>query len=377
MKIVAFYLPQFHEIEENNLFWGKGFTEWTNVKKSEALFHGHRQPKLPAYLGYYDLLNEKTIESQMQLASYYGIDVFAIYIYWFNGKSIMDKPLKLLFKFAKLYNVKIFFVWANENWTRKWDGTETDVLLQQEHDIEKDLQIVDHYLDYLKDEAYFSVQNKLMFGIYRPDIIPEGNLFFKKLRQRFDSSGINIHLSMIQSFLNYNPKIYGLDSAIQFPPHQISLKSSKCIELNNGKQLSAHSYKDMAVTAISKLSHEFINFPGTMTGWDNTPRMRDKGHVFLGSEAVHFYFWLSNAMHFANKFLPNNLQIVFINAWNEWGEGAFLEPDFDSGLSKLNCVRMAKNIFTARYSKGNKYPDSDSSSLKYDFFESYKHGEFL
>jgi lipopolysaccharide biosynthesis protein len=136
LKIVAFYLPQFHEIEENNLFWGKGFTEWTNVKKSEALFHGHRQPKLPAYLGYYDLLNEKTIESQMQLASYYGIDVFAVYIYWFNGKSIMDKPLKLLFKFAKLYNVKIFFVWANENWTRKWDGLETDVLLQQEYDVE-------------------------------------------------------------------------------------------------------------------------------------------------------------------------------------------------------------------------------------------------
>lgn len=376
MKLIAFYLPQFHEIEENNLFWGKGFTEWTNVKKSYPLFYGHRQPKLPAYLGYYDLLDEETIKLQMQLASLYGIDAFAVYIYWFNDKSIMDKPLKLLFKFAKYYNIKIFFVWANENWTRKWDGAETNVLLKQEHNIEKDLQIVDYYLEYLRDDSYFSVQNKLMFGIYRPDIIPESNLFFKQLKQKFEINEINIHLSMIQSFSNYNPAIYGLDSAIQFPPHQISLKSSKFIESINGKQLSTHSYKDMAVTAISRLSTNFINFPGTMTGWDNTPRMGEKGQVFLGSEAVHFYFWLMNSMNFASKFLPNDLQFVFINAWNEWGEGAFLEPDFDSGLSKLNCIKMAKSKFTAR-SKSIIYPDSDSSRLEYDFYESYKYGEFL
>ncbi len=376
MRLIAFYLPQFHEIEENNQFWGKGFTEWTNVKKSGALFYGHRQPKLPAYLGYYDLLDEKTIKLQMQLASLYGIDAFAVYIYWFNGKAIMDKPLKILFKFAKDYNIKIFFVWANENWTRKWDGAENNILLKQEHNIEKDLQIVEYYLEFFRDDSYFRVQNKLMFGIYRPDIIPESNLFFKKLEKRFGINDIEIHLSMIQSFSNYNPLLHGLHSAIQFPPHQISLKSSKFIDLKNGSKLSTHSYKDMAVTAIERLSTNFVNFPGTMTGWDNTPRMGENGQVFLGSEAVHFYFWLMNSMNFASKFLPNELQFVFINAWNEWGEGAFLEPDFDSGLSKLNCIKMAKNKFTPQ-SKSIVYSDSDSSRLGYDFYESYKHGEFL
>lgn len=376
MKLIAFYLPQFHEIKENNQFWGKGFTEWTNVKKSEALFHGHRQPKLPSYLGYYDLLDEETIKLQMQLAAEYGIDVFAVYIYWFNGKAIMDKPLKSLFKFAKLYKIQICLVWANENWTRKWDGGEADVLLKQEHIIEKDLLIVDHYLEYLRDEAYFSIQNKLMFGIYRPDTIPEGSIFFEKLRQKFQSYEINIHLTMIQSFSNYNPTIYGLDSAIQFPPHQISANSHKLIDLRNGNHLSTHSYKHVAISQLSKLKTDFINFPGTMTGWDNTSRMGDKAQVFLGSEAVHFYFWLLNSMNFAYKMLPDDLQLVFINAWNEWAEGAFLEPDFDSGLSKLNCIRMAKSKFMFE-SKNIIHSDSDSPQLEYNYYESYKHGEFL
>ena len=377
MKFAAFYLPQFHEIEENNTFWGEGFTEWNNVKRSESLFYGHRQPKLPTYLGYYNLLDEETIKSQMALAKEYGIDIFAVYIYWFNGKPIMDKPLKSMFKCAKEYGIEIFFVWANENWTRRWDGAEVDILLEQEHNIGKDLQLVEHYLEYFKEDSYLKINNEAFFGIYRPDIIPNTSIFFEKLKEKFQTYNVLIHITMIQSFSNYDPRIYKLDSAIQFPPHQLSLKLSRMEALRNGDLLSTHSYKEIVIKATSELRTDFINFPGTMTGWDNTPRMRTKGHVFIGSEAVHFYFWLMNSINYALKCLAPNYQIVFINAWNEWGEGAFLEPDVDSGLSKLNCVKMAKSQVLNLTARNKELEDSKSLKLSYEFSNSFKYGEYI
>lgn len=377
MKFVAFYLPQFHEIDENNRFWGKGFTEWTNVKKCQTLFYGHRQPKAPTILGYYDLLDENTIKTQMQLASKYGIDVFAVYIYWFNGKSIMEKPLKLLFKYAAEFNIEIFFVWANENWTRKWDGEEKEILLRQEHNLNKDLEIVDHYSEYFQDASYFKIKDKLMFAIYRPDIIPDCNNFLDNLRLKFKKCNFEVHLSMIQSFMNYDPRIHKLDSAIQFPPHQMNLKSGKKIKCNNGEELITYSYKEMIINANQNLNINFINFPGVLSGWDNTPRRGKDGHLVLGSEAVHFYFWIMKSIHYVTTNLKQDFRLIFINAWNEWAEGAFLEPDYDSGFSKLWSIKFAKSQIENQGFEKMNLAKSRIQEINYSFDDSFKLGEYI
>ena len=372
MKFVAFYLPQFHEFEENNKFWGKGFTEWTNVKKSESYFWAHKQPKIPSVLGYYDLSNDKQVESQIKLAKEFGIDVFAVYIYWFNEKSIMDKPLESIFKYAKIYDLKIFFIWANENWTRRWDGGNDEILIQQNYSIEKDVEIVNHYRQFFDSDTYFKIDGKLMFGIYRPDIIPRTTDFLLEIRKEFNKFSNDVHLTMVQSFNNFDPRVHQMDSAIQFPPHQIKSRSHRKPLRFEDSDVSIYSYQDYLINSINNLGIDFINFPGTMVAWDNTPRKGSAGDIVSGSEAIHFYHWLIRAGTYSISTLPNNFQLVFINAWNEWAEGAYLEPDLDSGFSKLYAVKLAKKQLDTFHKYSN---EIDKYPTKYNRVSSFLMGE--
>jgi lipopolysaccharide biosynthesis protein len=355
MKLIAFYLPQFHEIEENNLFWGKGFTEWDNVRSVKSIYPDHKQPRFPLNdLGYYDLNDNSVRHKQSELAKSYGIDGWCYYYYRFNGKKVLEMPLNKHCD-DKGLNMPFCVCWANENWTRTWEGYSDDVLIEQKHSFEDDLDFIKDISTMFSDERYIKIDNKPIILIYRTELWSDIKKTVSIWREYvYNHYGLEIYLIRCNGFdRETNPLDIGFDASYQFPPFGFKKES-----FFDGEKFE---YKDWLNFIIEK--KDFKLFRGVLTSFDNTPRLQDrnknkndinwKPKQTIGFSCLPKYYgsWLSLAMLYTEKYFKKSEQLVFINAWNEWGEGAILEPCNIWGYDYLKSTLYARNILNEKIKK--------------------------
>jgi lipopolysaccharide biosynthesis protein len=343
-RVVCFYLPQFHPIPENNTWWGDGFTEWTNVKPAQPQFHGHYQPHVPIDLGYYDLLNKDTQARQITLAKEYGVYGFCFYFYWFAGKTLLEAPVLNYFKDPAL-DLPFCLCWANENWSRRWDGLDHEILIAQSYSASDDINFISHIRQYLESGKYIRYEGKPLVVVYRPNLLPDAKATVLRWRNWCRDHGIGeIHLAYVQSFEKVNPEIYGFDSAIEFPPSQFPQRKiqSKDIEGIN-PQFSGHivDYHSICRRDRDYRDVGYRLFRGVTPSWDNTARRGQKGIILKNSSPGAYMKWLKSAILASLRDPRQSEPMVFINAWNEWAEGAHLEPDDRYGYEFLEETREA------------------------------------
>lgn len=342
VKPIAFYLPQYHAIPENDEWWGKGFTEWTNVTKGKPLFEGHYQPHVPGELGYYNLVEDKSIQyKQIELAKEYGIYGFCYYYYWFNGKRLLEKPLDNLLA-DKGLDFPFCICWANETWSRRWDGQEKEILIKQEHNEETDLKFIQDILPILKDERYIRVDGAPLLLVYRAELFPNLSKTIEKWKEVCKKNGINdLHVSLVQSFGLTDPNIYGGDSAVEFPPHGIITgeisKTMPDITKDFGGNI--YDYRDVVSRYVNKRPDYYKSFRGTMLSWDNTARRGVNSNVFAYANPKEYKKWLTGIVDYTTNYNDDEYQYIFINAWNEWAEGTHLEPDEKYGTQYLQATK--------------------------------------
>jgi lipopolysaccharide biosynthesis protein len=365
IRPIAIYLPQFHPIPENDEWWGKGFTEWRNVVKSKPRFKGHYQPHLPADLGFYDLRLEEARLAQEALAKHYGIYGFCYYHYWFNGKRLLNEPID-----RKMNNPKedlpFMFCWANENWTRAWDGGEHEILIEQKYSHEDDVNHIRALIPYFKDERYITVDGKPVFIIYKDALFPDIKQTLEIFKEEAGRLGMELYLCRFDRQRHTQstiPTELGFDAAIEFQPLSLSRKelvekSSKGINkyllLNNyldflhyrllktpRKSDKIVDYKKFVEFDMQHYSNDYKTFPCVSPGWDNSSRRpRNMALIFKNSDPVIFKKWIVNKL---SKFIPfsKDENFLFINAWNEWAEGNHLEPCEKYGHSYLIALYEA------------------------------------
>lgn len=342
LKIFAFYLPQFHPFPENDEWWGKGFTEWSNVTKAQPNFSGHMQPHYPIHLGYYDLRVPEVLKEQAALARNYGVTGFNFYYYWFDGKVLMEKPFEILLE-NKDIDIEYCITWANENWTRTWDGSENDILIAQNHSEEDSTKFITHLFKYFNDPRYLRVDNKPVLNIYRADIIPDMKdtlLLWRNIAKKHGFDGL--YLVCCQTFGGGNPEDYGFDAAMEFPPHNINGRelNSEVTNLNPEFEGKIYNYQEIASNALKSDEPNYKLFRTCMLSWDNTARKQLKSSIFTNFSLEAFKGWLDNnaSSVLENNKYQNDEKLVFINAWNEWAEGTHLEPDRLYGYGALEKV---------------------------------------
>jgi len=339
VRYICFYLPQFHSFEENDRWWGPGFSEWTNVARMRAQFPAHESPWLPADLGFYDVRLPETRRQQGDLARKYGIDGFCYYVYWFQGRRLLEKPLQLLLEDGEP-NLPFCICWANENWSRRWDGSDAELLLGQNHSLDDDVRFIDDMADLLLDERYITVDGRKIIVVYRPSLLPDKQRLFEIWRERARELGIGeLLICNAMTFGEFDPRDVNCDAAIEFPPHTVSTREVPPADVDAPPTFAGkvYDYVDAMRSSIGK-TYDFPFFPAVMPRWDNTPRKGARGHVFTRSSPEAFEVWLRDATLRAkgNSFSES---LVFINSWNEWAEGAHLEPDSRHGRAFLDVVR--------------------------------------
>ncbi len=357
IRAIAIYLPQFHPIPENDEWWGKGFTEWTNVTKAQARFEGHYQPHHPADLGYYDLRLEETRIAQADLAKEFGISGFCYYHYWFNGKRILDRPVEDMLESGKP-DFPFCLCWANENWTRRWDGRDEEVLLKQEYADEDDLNHIRHLKKYFDDPRYIKVDGKPVFIIYRPSLFPDIKKTTDTWRRECRANGIGeIYLAYMQSFKNYaDPESIGFDAAIEFQPNfsflppaikedrDESFFSRFNLTKNPKPKPSTHDhifrYDEVVANMLKRPQVPYKLFPGVFPMWDNTSRRENGATIIHDSTPKKYGSWLSTVIKNFKPFSKDE-NFVFLNAWNEWAEGNHLEPCKKWGKAYLEETKRA------------------------------------
>ena len=334
MKLIAFYLPQFHEIPENNLWWGKGFTEWTNTKKAQPLFPGHYQPREPYQDYYYDLSDETARKWQAQIAKKYGIYGFCYYHYWFKGKRLLEKPFNEVLR-TREPDFPFCLSWANESWTRTWDYADNDVLISQDYGDEEDWkEHFDFLLTAFKDDRYIRVDNKPIFLIYRPGSIPkceEMLLYWQNLAKQNGLEGIYF-VKTLNGF--QIPQEKGFDACVEFEPIYTVFHSLYFQNVMDYDQIWSR------ILERTEIMKDIKTFLGAFVDWDNSPRKRNTGLILNGATPEKFSNYLTKQI---NKAVNRNSEFLFINAWNEWAEGTYLEPDKKHGYQYLEAVKKAMN----------------------------------
>lgn len=342
VKPIAFYLPQFHAIAENDSWWGKGFTEWTNVTKALPRYVGHRQPRLPANLGFYDLSQVQTLRDQAELVRRSGVYGLCIHDYWFGGRKVLETPLRLLLANPDI-DLRFCVNWANENWSRRWDGSDHDILLEQTYAPEDRDGYAHSILPAVRDSRYIRVDGRPLVLVYRPSLLPDARGTFESWRELFLKEGVgDPYLVMVQSFDDYDPHPYGLDAAAGFPPHNANTwdinERNRLRLLDPAFEGHTRSYSYLAARMLQNHSSNYPLFPGVCPSWDNEARKPGRGTSFYNANPAAFENWLHQAAAQA-PYAPGGDRFVFINAWNEWAEGAVLEPDRHYGFANLVAVR--------------------------------------
>ena len=353
VRLIAFYLPQFHPIPENNEWWGRGFTEWRNVVKARPAFPGHYQPHLPADLGFYDLRLAETRQAQANLATEYGIYGFCYYHYWFNGRRLLERPFNEVLQSGKP-DLPLCLCWANENWTRAWDGRSGQVLLSQQYSDEDDLHHIQSLIPAFRDKRYIRINGKPLFLVYRTELLPNPARTAEIWRETAARAGIeDLYLVRVESFVrNIDPHSIGFDAAVEFAPDWGAVGDEFCSSfwsfMVTTKSFSdayrKHvivDYQRLCDRMTSKPVPTYKRFPGITPSWDNSPRRVKEAVILHDSTPKKYGAWLQTAIRRTLQDPVLDERLVFINAWNEWGEGNHLEPDEKWGRAYLEATKRA------------------------------------
>lgn len=355
MKLIAWYLPQFHRIDENDKWWGKGFTEWTNVRKAKPLFKKHMQPRIPLNENYYNLTDVETIRWQSMLAKKYGIYGFCFYHYWFEGKMLLEKPIEILYQ-NKNIDINYCMSWANETWARTWDGKEKEVLQKQTYGASDDWDSHYRYFSkYFKDRRYIKIDNKPMLLLYKTGNIQDCKLMMDYFIKEAINDGFNgIHFVETVRNNKVDNREIPISARAEFEPARTNnklyllkwsnrLRRSGINIINKvfNKNFIGNKLKDYSYFVKKSCNIKITpnTYAGVFTGWDNTPRMGSKGTVFINNTSTKFYDYMKEK--YGNS--KYNKEFMFINAWNEWAEGAYLEPDKINKYAFLEAVRKFKD----------------------------------
>lgn len=344
-KVLAYYLPQFHAIPENDAWWGTGFTEWANVARGVPRFVGHYQPRIPRDLGFYCLDSEEPLAKQIELARAAGIYGLVFYYYSFNGRRLLDKPVERFLANPEL-DFNFALMWTNENWTRKWDGHDNEVLISQDYRAEDEELLLADFARHFADPRYIRLQQRPLLMVYRPGLIPDAAEAFARWRRFFaDRFGENPIIIMAQGFGDLDPRPFDLDGAIEFPPHKL-MQGLRRIEdkvelLDTEFSGQVHSYDDVIDVSLKQPHPAYPVIRTAIPGWDNDARRQGTGMVVAGSTPAKYEAWLSRLVSDTTWPLFFGERIVCINAWNEWAEAAYLEPDQFYGAAYLNATGRA------------------------------------
>jgi len=344
-KLIAFYLPQFYPFPENDEWWGKGFTEWTNVTRAQPLFEGHKQPHLPADLGFYDLRVRSTRREQIRLAKSYGIDGFCYHYYWFSGKRLLAEPVDDMLADAES-DMSFCLCWANENWTRRWDAAEHEILIAQEYRENNQKAFIEDLLPYLTDSRYITVDEKPFLIVYRPQQIPDIAQTVRSWRECAKQLGIGeLHLCAALTHGNFDYLGLGFDSGVEFPPHNLNprLNIADWVPFYGRFAGTAVDYALVAETYLARDYGGQSVYKTVFPEWDNTARAGNRAVIVLGASPEAYEAWLASTLRIVNDGDSPANEFVFINAWNEWAEGCHLEPDQVHGHGYLEATLRAKS----------------------------------
>jgi GT2 family glycosyltransferase len=347
-RIVAFYLPQFHPIPENDVWWGKGFTEWRNVARARPNFEGHYQPRLPGDLGFYDLRVRDIYLEQVALAERYGVSGFCFYYYWFNGKRLLERPLERLMEDDAM-SFPFCVCWANENWTRRWDGLEHEILMSQSHREEDEVAVIEDLMRYMRHRTYIRIDGRPLLLVYNATRFPDMRRTLETWRCECRRHGLGeVYLAMVESFeLSRgctSPLDWGFDAAVEFPPHEGGLYPVEPGHLLNEKFAGrVFDYNKTALHYMTRAVPGYRRFRTVMPGWDNTARRQDDPAIFVASTPGGYQAWLEAVLRQTREQHFGDERLVFINAWNEWAEAAYLEPDSGWGHAYLEATKNARD----------------------------------
>jgi lipopolysaccharide biosynthesis protein len=343
MKYVAFYLPQFYPFPENDSWWGKGFTEWTNVTKAQPLFAGHYQPHLPTDLGFYDLRVRETQREQIALATAYGVDAFCFHYYWFGGKRLLDRPVDE-FLADKGASIQFCLCYANENWTRRWDAAEHEVLIEQDYYDGWEEDFCESILPFVKDERYLNINGRPLLIVYRPQHFPDAKQSAARMRRYFARTiGVEIYLCSALIRGNWDYRQFDFDAGVEFPPHNLQVQNLRgSVETTSFFEGHIFAYEDVARQYLQRSYLDDQVFRTVFPSWDNTSRVGNRALLVIDSSPDNFQQWLGHATFLTAQERTGEEQLVFLNAWNEWAEGCHLEPDRKHGRAYLEAVERAK-----------------------------------
>ena len=347
-RVIAFHLPQFHPTPENDEWWGKGFTEWTNVAKAKPLFPGHYQPHIPADLGFYDLRLPEARHAQAELAQQYGIEAFCYYHYWLGGgRRMLERPVNEILTSGEP-NFPFCLCWANHSWNTAWQGTDTTLIEQLYPGLDDHKEHFDWLLKAFSDPRYLTIDGKPIFVIYKPDDIPDTRQVMDFWRECAIKNGLPGLYLIGVSHRNeaWDPRDRGLDASIMqaLPrrdgriPRRYLLTKLKLALQGNRHELTIWDYEEILPILLRSRPVDWPDYPLVLPNWDNTPRSGTRGIVFHNSTPELFRTHLHDAVE---KVLdrPTQERIVFLKAWNEWAEGNYVEPDLRFGHGYLEAIR--------------------------------------
>ena len=354
VRLIAFYLPQYHPIPENDDWWGRGFTEWSNVAKARPRYRWQHQPHLPADLGFYDLRLPEARAAQADLARSHGINAFCYYHYWFAGRRLLERPFEQVLASGEP-DFPFCLCWANESWTRAWDGSERQILMPQRYDAEDDRAHARSLVRAFGDDRYVRVGGRPLVLIYRASLLPDPRATAEVWRQEARSAGIgDLHLCQVESFgaERCDPATRGFDAAVEFAPDwrlmpvpawrqrwhaalRRVLGRERLVEADH-----VFSYDELAERSEAKPDPGYCRYPCVCPGFDNTSRRRRGATILRGETPQRYRAWLSEVVRRQSAEPPEH-RLVFVNAWNEWAEGNHLEPDARWGRAFLDATRDA------------------------------------
>jgi glycosyltransferase involved in cell wall biosynthesis len=341
LKLIAFYLPQFHPIPENDTWWGEGFTEWHNVASARPLFEGHQQPRLPSNLGFYDLRLPEVREAQADLARAYGITGFCYYHYWFSGEQLLERPFDEVLASGRP-DFPFCLCWANEPWSRRWDGQEHDVLQPQSYSEEDDRRHIAWLLPALRDERAIHVDDKPLFLVYQGRELPDPSRTIEIWQKAAREDGLaGIHLVSVETGWDegWDARQVGFDGKVLFQPQFSILGRQPRLELGP-EATRVFDYQEAWRALADPPPVGYERYECVFPSWDNTARRGDDSWVLHNSSPEAYQNWLELAIRRTLE-RPRRDRLVFLNAWNEWAEGAYLEPDQRYGLAYLEATRRA------------------------------------
>jgi len=342
-RFIAFYLPQYHPIPINDESWGKGFTEWTNVTKAQPLFEGHYQPHLPTELGFYDLRLKETRLQQIALAREFGIDGFCYHYYWFSGERVLEQPMNDMLADPDS-DMPFCVCWANENWTRRWDAADHQLIMEQKYRPEDDLNFIRDLVPMLQDPRYIKVDGRPFLIVYCPQHMPDALKSSEVWREYCREIGLGeIHICGALTHGNDDYTRFGFDSGVEFPPHNAyEGYMNHEIQFHEPHRGTAMQYGTVAQSFLDRHYTGERIYKTVFPSWDNTARTQNRAVFMYNGTPENYEYWLAATVDQVQEQNDSD-PLVFINAWNEWAEGCHLEPDRRYGRAFLQATLDVKN----------------------------------